>query len=276
MKALVIMAVMGLSAAAWASPYTDAVLADNPICYWRLNDTGSGNGTTAVDQMGNHHGIYSNGVTLGVAGAIADGDPAASFNRSLLQSVQIQDPSTYGLVAQSNSFNTTIEAWFKLSSTGNLMCVYSENYYGSPVYYSGVDANNHVFLGVHNSGWYNATDTATVREGQWYHFATVMDQTAGMKVYLDGQLVASNPNTGISPRGLVMTEFLGVYPLNYHNNWVAHFDGVIDEVAIYHTALSQDRLLAHMNAALIPEPGALMLLGLGIFVLARRGRRGQR
>ena len=53
------------------------------------------------------------------------------------------------------------------------------------------------------------------------------------------------------------------------------FDGTLDEVAIYGTVLSSERLQAHFAAA-IPEPGALALLGLGLLALSRRGRRGQR
>ena len=49
--------------------YGDAVLADNPVGYWRLDET---TGTTAADSKGTRPGTYANGVTLGQAGALPD------------------------------------------------------------------------------------------------------------------------------------------------------------------------------------------------------------
>ena len=59
------------------STYEQAVLADHPVAYWRLGDTGS----IARDELGMHGGNYHSGVTTGVAGALVD-DPnhAAAFD----------------------------------------------------------------------------------------------------------------------------------------------------------------------------------------------------
>lgn len=51
--------------------YAAAVLATNPVSYWRLGEPSS---TVAVDQMGAHNGTYVNAPTLGVAGLLT-GDP---------------------------------------------------------------------------------------------------------------------------------------------------------------------------------------------------------
>ncbi len=50
-----------------------------------------------------------------------------------------------------------------------------------------------------------------------------------------------------------------------------YFDGKMDEVAVYNSALTDVQVLAHYNAT-IPEPGSLLLLGLGAIglLLARR------
>jgi len=51
-----------------AGVYRAGVLADNPVGYWRLGETG---GTTAADQTANNDsGTYLNGITLGAAGAL--------------------------------------------------------------------------------------------------------------------------------------------------------------------------------------------------------------
>src|SRR5204862_4134884 len=51
--------------------YANVVLSASPAAYWRLNE---GSGTSATDTTGNGHtGTYTNGPTLGVAGAVSSG-----------------------------------------------------------------------------------------------------------------------------------------------------------------------------------------------------------
>jgi hypothetical protein len=68
---------LGVPPAARATPvlaahslYAQAVLGDNPISYWRLNDT---SGSTAIDQKGVFNGATVGGVTLNQPGPISDG-----------------------------------------------------------------------------------------------------------------------------------------------------------------------------------------------------------
>jgi hypothetical protein len=62
------------------SIYTAAVLQDNPVAYWRLDEPA--NSTTALDASGHGaDGTYVGGVTLGQTGALAeDPDTAALFD----------------------------------------------------------------------------------------------------------------------------------------------------------------------------------------------------
>lgn len=86
-----------------AADYRAAVLADNPVSYWRLNDT---SGTTAVDEE-NHNSGQILGATLGEPGPMA-GDASMLFNGS--GSVDLgHDPS----LRPPESW--TLEAWFRAS-----------------------------------------------------------------------------------------------------------------------------------------------------------------
>lgn len=61
------------------SAYATAVLADSPAGYWRV---GEGSGTVANDSATSpHNGTYTGTPTLGVAGAVADGDTAVQAER---------------------------------------------------------------------------------------------------------------------------------------------------------------------------------------------------
>src|SRR6266849_10213854 len=51
--------------------YAQVVLADAPVAYWRLGET---TGATAVDSAGTNPATVFGGVTLGQAGALADGN----------------------------------------------------------------------------------------------------------------------------------------------------------------------------------------------------------
>ena len=67
---------------ATASPprWASAVLADNPVSYWRLDES---SGTNAADSKGSNTGTYTNGPTLNQPGALAgDADTAVSFDGS--------------------------------------------------------------------------------------------------------------------------------------------------------------------------------------------------
>src|SRR5688572_13266587 len=48
--------------------YSEAVLADGPLAYWRLGERGGG---TATDTMGAHPGVYLPNTRFGVDGAVA-------------------------------------------------------------------------------------------------------------------------------------------------------------------------------------------------------------
>lgn len=56
--------------------YAAAVMADAPVSYWRLNES---SGVMAADLAGGRAGTYTNGVVLGASGAMAT-DTAASFD----------------------------------------------------------------------------------------------------------------------------------------------------------------------------------------------------
>jgi hypothetical protein len=48
-----------------SAAYRTAILAANPVAFWRLNET---NGTTAYDSIGSYNATYGTNITLGVAG----------------------------------------------------------------------------------------------------------------------------------------------------------------------------------------------------------------
>ncbi|MFH1456353.1 MAG: LamG domain-containing protein [archaeon] len=99
--------------------------------------------------------------------------------------------------------------------------------------------------------WYNAgLPSQIVSEGQWHHFAGVFDSDT-LYYYIDGDLMAS---TYIGPQTLCAEDPVGTAIGGVNNygwvdpDWVyttnCHFDGAMDEVAIYNTPLSAEQVEA--------------------------------
>src|SRR5262245_25009712 len=93
------------------SAYSDRVIADGAIAYWRLGET---SGTTAVDVVGGKNGTISGGVTLNQGGALVDGDRALGFDGS---TSYIDMGDVNALEFPNGAF--TLELWTKYTSDAN-------------------------------------------------------------------------------------------------------------------------------------------------------------
>jgi len=219
--------------------YQDVVLADSPVAYWRLGDR---TGTTAKDISGSgFDGIYTNGPTLGAVGAISgDGDTATGFDGS----------DDY--VAVANGFTNTIkgddthtvEMWVYANSVGGKIPIAST----SNSYYIQFDSNQ-VFWAV-ASGAYRAYNPFTLTLNQWHHLVLIKTGAGNSgEFYLDNVLQTSFIGTLSSTANVDQGFVIGQYSSGY--NW----NGYIDEVAIYNTALSASQVSVHYNAKLATYGG---------------------
>src|SRR5262249_54431949 len=88
-----------------ASVYRAAILADNPLAYWRF---GEASGTTVHDETGHgHDGTIGTGVTLGAGGAIL-GDADTALQLAGTQGVDAGDAFDFP-----NNAPYSLEGWIK-------------------------------------------------------------------------------------------------------------------------------------------------------------------
>jgi len=220
--------------------YVDEVLADSPRGYWRL---GEGGGITAASQTNTPalDGTYLNTPTLGVAGALVasgDSNTACSFSRASQESVQLPDGVSQPLMQLGDVL--TIEAWVKRASTGGYHYIFFNGDHSAAFRID--DSTN--FLHVDKaidaaivSSTVAITDTTT-----WHHCIYTKDG-ATSKIYLDSvDVTGSVTNATLNDSG--QNSYIG-----NDNTGSNGFDGAIDEVAVYATALSAARVIAHYNAA---------------------------
>ena len=226
-----------------SSAYSSSVLADSPKTYYRFGESG---GTTAEDWAGFADGNITGDVSLNQDGS-GIGDTNASYGFSGTNG----NVTTPDVQLSPDTF--TVESWIKTTSTsgGKIIgfggsATGNSNNYDRQVY---LDNNGRIFFGVYPGQVRTVNSSKSYNDGQWHHVAASMS-SAGMKLYVDGRLVASRADTttGQPFNGYwrIGGDNLGGWPNQPSSSYLA---GNIDEVAIYDAALSQDSIINHFVAS---------------------------
>lgn len=252
---------LATAAPALAGPYAAAVMADSPYAYWRFNET---SGTTATDSSGNGiAGTYVNTPTLGESGPLAEsGNTAVRFTRSSQEYMNVA--ATFGGVGWNQ---LTVEAWVNVaSSSSDFQAIVSSlglDFVHLQVFPAG---NNAVF----GTGGNAILPILTQAQTTGWHHVALTAKAGDQRLYLDGTLIGS----ATSPLG----DVIAATPIRVGAGYSGgrFFDGWIDEVAIYRSALSEAQIDAHIAAAIqvdTLEPASMALLGAGLLGLAGLRRR---
>lgn len=230
--------------------YVGAVDSDAPTSHWRLGET---SGTTATDRKGTATATYTGGVTLGAAGLVSDGNTAVSLD------------GTTGYVAVPNhtSINTggpysalTVEAWIRPDDVTARRVVYEQG--GASRGLNLYVESGRVRFGAWNlvndgtgTPWGYVEASSAISAATTYHVVGVFSQAADhVKLYVNGAPVATT--TGVGPLH-AHSGAIGIGAMNSGAYFAGgsgsgngnYFDGVIDEVALYPTALSDRRVQRH-------------------------------
>ncbi len=224
--------------------YSDVVLTTRGLAYyWRLGDKPP---TTALTgRYGGVDGLYVNGPTLGVAGAIAsDPDTAAQFD----------GVNDYGTTPPTIFDNVSIEFWFKsvqgigttaLWNDGAGMVTTDIN----PAKDFGVSlrSDGRVVAGVGTNGSADSVVSANggYNDGNWHYVVFTRVKSGGaIQLYVDAVLVASASSTSGNPgNGAIPFAFGRIQNPAGH-----YFAGTLDEVAVYSEVLSPATVSAHYLA----------------------------
>lgn len=243
--------------------YRNTVLADNPVAYWEMDEAAGA--TLAADSAGTPQaGNYEN-VTLGQASAFANLGSCGQFNGSTSR-VQVAADAAFNL----GTGDFTVEAWAKTPVTGRGDIF---NYKNSTDF--GILLNNSA-AGTIETYLNGFLPSYTAAVGAWYHI--VLTRGSGMaRLYVNG--VERGSAAATSSFSANAPVFIGANHTGAPNYTITvPFNGWIDEVAVYGTALSATRVLDHYNAAQTvgpPAPPAVVNLaptGVTIFWATLRGQ----
>lgn len=265
-----------------AIPYSQTVLADNPVGFWPLSepDDGLGDynaGVIAHDYWGANNGIYTNTV-LGQPGFNPTVDPngtCAQFGASL----SFSDNDVYAIptnvdfsAPNGSSSSFSVEAWVKGNFQQTMDAgIVSKGYGGGGEQFNldcgsdGATAANGVpnptshsfrfFVRDASGAVHGVNSAVNPSDNLWHHLVGVCDESNGLvSLYIDGLLVGTNtiaPGSGIlaSTRSML----IGARPSNSTTNANdAQFAGWIQDVAVFNYALSATQEVAHFDAGDIP------------------------
>ncbi|MBM9477339.1 PKD domain-containing protein [Nakamurella flavida] len=217
--------------------YGAAVRAAQPTSYWRLDESsGSTAGDTGPDL---NSGTFHGGYTLGAPGALNGyAGTAATFNGA--------DGFVSSDAAYDNPTVYSNEIWFKTATNrGGKLIGFGNNANGSS---SGYDRhiymqdNGQLVFGTYTGQLNTITSPRSYNDNTW-HQAVSTQGPDGMKLYVDGQLVGTNPQTQAQ-------NYTGYWKVGGDNTWGSssnYLDGTLDEVSIYPTVLSAGTVADHWS-----------------------------
>lgn len=219
-------------------PYLSAVLADNPVGLWLLDDAAAG--SVATDSAGTYPGTYTGACAAGPGpgGAVATVLTAGTGH--------IRIPTVAALRPVTAA---SIEVWFKTTGTA---AITEAGIFAPPVAATGpygIDLfiiNNRLRLEVDAGGIRNVISPVDVNDAAWHHAVGTYTDGDGMHLYLDGVLVAADATWASGIINYRSNGFIGIGVRDDPGNY--YFTGSVARAAIYDKVLSAARVAAHFAA----------------------------
>lgn len=222
--------------------YRQAVMTDNPLGYWRLDEP---SGTTAADQTTNYDLTYVNTPTLSAAGVMRDGSGNTGID---ITADEGADGSDWAAFEFDGVKTFTVEAWVTLDTATSAGDAWTA------VQKQTADSGSGWELGAYESGgqtgfYFNRVSAGGastegvgwlgVIVGALYHLVATYDGTT-LALWVNGQLVKTN--------GAALSMGTSSVALSIGHDTEtadAYWRGKVDEVAIWNTALADSRIAEH-------------------------------
>ncbi|MBI3556830.1 MAG: hypothetical protein HY074_11250 [Deltaproteobacteria bacterium] len=224
--------------------YKDRILADQPVAYWRLGESGSGMPAADVSGQSNN-GVYTGtGMTMSNLGAVTgtntnsdDGNTAVGFDGTGNGWVNINSSASLKPAA-----TVSVEAWVYF--TGAAFA--AENpimakYPGATGYLLDLVNGTPQFFVKGTTSPTVISTAGLLPKNVWVHMAGTYDGTT-IRYYQNGVLSGSQASTG------AITQDNTAATIGAYLNGLHPFQGYISEVAVYNYMLTLDQIQARVNA----------------------------
>lgn len=235
---------------AWAG-YVDEVKADLPVAYWRLAESTPAPVEVQAVNRGNQgtllNGIYRGGVALGQPGALAgDANTSALFSPAAGQYVEIPYSPIFN-----PAFTLSVELWAKVTGGSGFRSPLAS------LTTSGQGNFGYVFYVTDQGRWqfrtargtfsesYNVVTGPAAQTDVWTHLVGIYNgdfPSPRTQFYVNGQQVGEVE--GLAEMNLTVPLHIGAGAIG-QGTPANHFQGGIDEVAIYERILSPAEIATH-------------------------------
>jgi hypothetical protein len=200
----------------------------SPVGYWRFDDAGNGDNSTAFDSSSTgQNGTYHGGVTLGQAGPNGSISNSAAVFDGNDDYVIIPDNAAYDLT------DGTISMWFRTDDMSSEQYLISRDADGNQNGHLGISIEDGEIQVRHqssSSSYFIDTTGVNITTGQWYHLSYSWGAN-GMELYINGVSVGSNAYTGGLNNDLD-------WNIGQHYGGGSHFNGAMDELALFGSQLN--------------------------------------
>lgn len=236
--------------------YTSEVLADSPSVWLRLNES---SGTTAADSSGNGRSFTAPTAPAWGAASLVPSTPDAAVSISSGAQALSRGPESWMFSA-----DYTIEGWIKTTSDNVLVASIDDVSQGFG------NSRRRFLFGLGGASFGNTPGALmlwvyyapanhgeifggpALNDGLPHHVVAVVDTTLTqtIKLYVDGVMVASTSTAGITLTGSLSDRpfAIGTGYNGSNTTYFAPFNGELDEVAFYSSALPESRVVAHYTA----------------------------
>jgi hypothetical protein len=224
-----------------ASGYRAAILADNPLAYWRF---GEAHGATAADETG--HGntaTIGNGVSWGATGALLN-DANTAVSLAGAQCLEIDN----GGFNFPGTAPFSLEGWVTLSAAPDTIArdLYIKNDNSNPAgrqeYRVYLQASQGLVFDRYVNSGLKRLQAPSPPLDMWTYVVASYNGT-GLALYVNAVFVANLPDNR-SQLPIQNPEYLGCD--SFTNPGI---EGALDEFAVYDHALTQGDVLAHYMAS---------------------------
>jgi hypothetical protein len=222
---------LAVPAAAQASPYSAAVLADSPLAYYRLNEPAGAK--AAVDDAGAADGTYS-GVELGAAAPF----PGAGTSGRLTRLRSSMTASPAGIARSA-------ELWVMPTSKDRVQTLLAHGNRAADGWAITISGRKRLSFTSHR---FTTSSKVTLPVGKWSMVAVTWE-AGRVRFYVNGSATTARPGIGrdvplpgpAQPSALVAG---------------GSFTGGIDEVALYPTTLTAAQIRGHYASTSLPSNDA--------------------
>ncbi len=233
------------------APAPAAILSDNPIGYWRLNETA---GPTAYDSAGNNNGTGEGGIVFGVPGVT--NAPFTGFEPGNL-GAQFDGSSSDIALPPFNltTTNFTITGWMKRNGPQNDWSgiVFSRN--GGNRGAGVMVVGNTLHYSWDDNGDYNWASNLGLPDGQWAFFALTVTPTNAIVYVATNSVLRSATNTVANTQ---LTTSGGFWFGTDGTSSTRRFNGSLDEIAVYNRTLTAAQIGRIFSASQTAVPAVAL------------------